>query len=74
MGLYDYLFSHSNKDIRISLIIAFNTLLYILVSSLFTIIKVVDILYIFSLLIDDIQDSSILRRGVPIIYNIFGVV
>jgi geranylgeranyl diphosphate synthase type 3 len=73
MGPYDYLFSHSNKDIRISLIIAFNTLLYVSASSLFTIIKVVDILYTSSLLIDNIQDSSILRRGVSIVYNIFGV-
>jgi geranylgeranyl diphosphate synthase type 3 len=74
MGLYDYLFSHSSKNIRISLITAFNTLLYISASSLFTIIKVVNILYISSLLIDNIQDSSILRRGVSVVYNIFGVV
>jgi geranylgeranyl diphosphate synthase type 3 len=73
MGPYDYLFSYSNKDIRISLITAFNTLLYISASSLFTIIKVVDILYTSLLLIDNIQNSSILRRGVSIIYNIFGV-
>jgi geranylgeranyl diphosphate synthase type 3 len=73
MGPYDYLFSHPGKDIRTSLITAFNTLLHVPASSLSTITKVVGMLHTSSLLIDDVQDSSILRRGVPVAHSIFGV-
>ena len=72
MGPYDYLFSHPGKDIRSALIKAFDSLLHVPVASLSTITKVVGMLHTSSLLIDDVQDSSTLRRGVPVAHNIFG--
>ena len=73
MGPYEYLFSHPGKDIRASLINAFDSILHVPTESLSVITKVVGMLHTSSLLIDDIQDSSILRRGVPVAHNIFGV-
>src|SRR5208282_5061868 len=72
MGPYDYLFSHPGKDIRSSLIAAFNSLLHVPAGSLSTITSVVGMLHTSSLLIDDVQDSSTLRRGVPVAHSIFG--
>jgi geranylgeranyl diphosphate synthase, type III len=72
MGPYDYLFSHPGKDIRSALIQAFNSFLHVPESSLEVIRKVVGMLHTSSLLIDDVQDSSILRRGVPVAHSIFG--
>jgi len=72
MGPYDYLFAHPGKDIRSALVKAFDTLLRVPESSLSTITKVVGMLHTSSLLIDDVQDSSTLRRGVPVAHNIFG--
>lgn len=72
MGPYDYLYSHPGKDIRAALIEAFNVFLKVPPASLKTITKVVGMLHTSSLLIDDVQDNSILRRGVPVAHNIFG--
>jgi len=73
MGPYDYLFGHPGKDIRSALIAAFDSILRVPADSLSTITKVVGMLHTSSLLIDDVQDSSILRRGVPVAHSIFGV-
>ena len=73
MGPYDYLFSNPGKDIRSALIAAFDSLLHVPAGSLSTITKVVGMLHTSSLLIDDVQDSSILRRGIPVAHSIFGV-
>jgi geranylgeranyl diphosphate synthase, type III len=72
MGPYDYLFSHPGKDIRSDLIKAFNKFLDVPESSLDVVRKVVGMLHTSSLLIDDVQDFSMLRRGVPVAHNIFG--
>lgn len=72
LGPYDYLFAHPGKDIRSALIEAFNKFLKVPETSLNVIKKVVGMLHTSSLLIDDVQDSSILRRGVPVAHNIFG--
>jgi geranylgeranyl diphosphate synthase, type III len=72
LGPYDYLFSHPGKDIRSSLITAFDALLHVPPASLATITSVVGMLHTSSLLIDDVQDSSTLRRGVPVAHSIFG--
>lgn len=72
MGPYDYLFSHPGKDIRSALIKAFNAFLHVPPRSLEIITKVVGMLHTSSLLIDDVQDGSTLRRGVPVAHNIFG--
>jgi geranylgeranyl diphosphate synthase type 3 len=73
LGPYEYLFSHPGKDIRTALITAFNSFLHVPEASLAIITKVTGMLHTSSLLIDDVQDSSILRRGIPVAHNIFGV-
>jgi geranylgeranyl diphosphate synthase, type III len=72
LGPYDYLFAHPGKDIRSALIEAFDKFLHVPEASLNVIKKVVGMLHTSSLLIDDVQDSSTLRRGVPVAHNIFG--
>ena len=72
LGPYDYLFAHPGKDIRTGLIKAFNAWLHVPPKSLDIITKVVGMLHTSSLLIDDVQDSSVLRRGLPVAHNIFG--
>ncbi|ETI24027.1 hypothetical protein G647_03396 [Cladophialophora carrionii CBS 160.54] len=72
MGPYDYLFAHPGKDIRSGLIKAFNAWLHVPPKSLDIITKVVGMLHTSSLLIDDVQDNSVLRRGIPVAHNIFG--
>ncbi|KAK5164005.1 hypothetical protein LTR04_002105 [Oleoguttula sp. CCFEE 6159] len=72
-GPYDYMFNHPGKDIRAQLISAFNAWLQVPKESLAIITKVVGMLHTSSLLIDDVEDSSLLRRGVPVAHSIFGV-
>ncbi|RMZ76443.1 hypothetical protein DV737_g4823, partial [Chaetothyriales sp. CBS 132003] len=72
LGPYDYLEDHPGKDIRSALIRAFNDFLKVPAASLAVITKVVGMLHTASLLIDDVQDNSTLRRGVPVAHNIFG--
>ncbi|KAI1121482.1 geranylgeranyl diphosphate synthase [Nemania abortiva] len=69
----DYLLETPGKDIRGSLINAFNEFLCIPQEKIAVIKKIIDLLHTASLLIDDIQDSSKLRRGVPVAHSIFGV-
>ena len=71
-GPFDYLESHPGKDIRSALITAFNNWLQVPSSSLRIITGVVTMLHTASLLIDDVEDSSQLRRGVPVAHSIFG--
>ncbi|KAL2220946.1 geranylgeranyl pyrophosphate synthetase [Thermoascus aurantiacus ATCC 26904] len=72
MGPYDYMLQHPGKDIRRQFITAFNAWLKVPEESLAIITKVVVMLHTASLLIDDVEDSSVLRRGVPVAHNIFG--
>ncbi|ETN43903.1 uncharacterized protein HMPREF1541_11034 [Cyphellophora europaea CBS 101466] len=72
LGPYDYLSAHPGKDIRSALINAFDQFLRVPPMSLAIITKVVGMLHTSSLLIDDVQDSSQLRRGIPVAHNIFG--
>ncbi|KAH0537314.1 geranylgeranyl diphosphate synthase 1 [Glutinoglossum americanum] len=71
-GPFDYLFEHPGKDIRSQLITAFNAWLKVPEESLKVITKVVGMLHTASLLVDDVEDSSLLRRGIPVAHNIFG--
>lgn len=71
-GPFDYLESHPGKDIRTQLITAFNKWLEVPSSSLRIITGVVTMLHTSSLLIDDVEDSAQLRRGVPVAHQIFG--
>lgn len=71
-GPYEYLFAHPGKDIRAQLIAAFNDWLEVPPASLEIITKVVGMLHTASLLVDDVEDSSFLRRGLPVAHSIFG--
>lgn len=72
LGPFDYMVGHPGKDIRSQCIAAFNAWLMVPEQSLSIITKVVGMLHTASLLIDDVEDSSVLRRGVPVAHNIFG--
>nr|AFO69286.1 geranylgeranyl diphosphate synthase [Periglandula ipomoeae] len=69
----DYLRASPGKDIRSGLTDAFNQFLCVPEEKVLVIKRIVDLLHNASLLIDDIQDSSKLRRGVPVAHNIFGI-
>lgn len=71
-GPYEYLFQQPGKDIRAQLIAAFNEWLEVPADSLAIITKVVGMLHTASLLVDDVEDSSVLRRGLPVAHSIFG--
>ncbi|KAI5854006.1 isoprenoid synthase domain-containing protein [Tricharina praecox] len=73
LGPYDYLISYPGKDIRKQLIAAFNVWLQVPEDVLEVIGNVVGMLHTASLLVDDVEDNSILRRGVPVAHSIFGV-
>ncbi|RCI07498.1 hypothetical protein L249_4539 [Ophiocordyceps polyrhachis-furcata BCC 54312] len=70
---FDYTASHPGKDFRSQLIAAFDAWLQVPPLSLAVITKVIGMLHESSLLIDDVQDSSALRRGFPVANRIFGV-
>lgn len=72
VGPYEYLIAHPGKDIRSQLISAFNEWLEVPPESLEVITKVVAMLHTASLLVDDVEDSSVLRRGLPVAHSIFG--
>ncbi|KAI1434329.1 terpenoid synthase [Xylaria sp. CBS 124048] len=72
VGPYEYLLALPGKDIRTRLINAFNVWLNVPKETLETIANVVAMLHTASLLIDDVEDSSLLRRGQPVAHNIFG--
>ncbi|PMD44932.1 geranylgeranyl pyrophosphate synthase-like protein [Hyaloscypha variabilis F] len=72
VGPYEYLFAQPGKDIRSQLIAAFNEWLEVPTESLEVITKVVGMLHTASLLVDDVEDSSLLRRGLPVAHSIFG--
>ncbi|KAF6842699.1 Geranylgeranyl pyrophosphate synthase 1 [Colletotrichum musicola] len=69
----DYLLDLPGKDVRSKLMSAFNKWLQIPQEKLEVIKKIVMLLHNASLLLDDIQDSSTLRRGLPVSHSIFGV-
>jgi geranylgeranyl diphosphate synthase type 3 len=73
LGPYDYLWGHPGKDIRSQCIAAFNQWLQVPPERLDTITRVVGMLHTASLLVDDVEDSSVLRRGIPVANSIFGV-
>ncbi|OQD79320.1 hypothetical protein PENANT_c054G09476 [Penicillium antarcticum] len=72
-GPLNYLLSLPGKDIRGKMIDALNEWFRIPADKLSTIKEIIVILHTASLLIDDIQDSSQLRRGNPVAHSIFGV-
>uniref|UniRef100_A0A1B0AY66 Geranylgeranyl pyrophosphate synthase n=4 Tax=Glossina TaxID=7393 RepID=A0A1B0AY66_9MUSC len=70
---FTYIQQIPGKQIRSQLALAFNHWLNIPVEKLHQIVEIVQMLHNSSLLIDDIEDKSILRRGVPVAHSIYGV-
>lgn len=70
---FRYIASVPGKDIRGKLIDAFQLWLDIPADKVSTIKQIVGELHNASLLIDDIEDNSQLRRGIPVAHSIFGV-
>ncbi|PVH96876.1 terpenoid synthase [Periconia macrospinosa] len=73
LGPYGYLITHSGKGMRTTLIKGINEWLQVPQQSLDIIVEVVEMLHTASLLVDDVEDSSLMRRGVPVAHSIFGV-
>ncbi|KAF3385516.1 Phyllocladan-16-alpha-ol synthase [Penicillium rolfsii] len=73
LGPFDYLDSLPGKNMRSKFIQAFNTWLQVPQKHLEVVGKVITMLHNASLLVDDIEDSSVLRRGQPVAHSIFGV-
>lgn len=70
---YDYTASNSGKELRTFIINAFNAWFELAPERLRVICDVVRLLHTSSLLIDDIQDNSLLRRGEPVAHSIYGM-
>lgn len=73
LGPYDYITSEPGKEFRTQLLSAFNAWLKVSPESLLCIVNVIRMLHNASLLVDDIQDNSTLRRGRPVAHSVFGV-
>lgn len=70
---YKYLLQLPGKQVRTKLAQAFNHWLKVPDDKLQVIIGVTEMLHNASLLIDDIEDSSKLRRGFPVAHSIYGI-
>jgi geranylgeranyl diphosphate synthase type 3 len=70
---YTYLKSKSGKEVRAQLIAAFNLWLEVPHEKLVIIERIVSMLHNASLLVDDVEDNSTLRRGHPVAHKIYGV-
>jgi geranylgeranyl diphosphate synthase type 3 len=70
---YTYITSTPGKEIRGAMIEAFNIWLNVPEDKLKIIARVVSMLHSASLLIDDIEDDSQLRRGQPVAHKIYGI-
>ncbi|KAE8269322.1 hypothetical protein A4X09_0g3022 [Tilletia walkeri] len=73
MEPYDYLSAHPGKEVRTRLIEAFNVWLQVPAHKLEAISRVVSMLHTASLLMDDVEDNSDLRRGIPVAHKIYGI-
>ncbi|KAI8819363.1 geranylgeranyl pyrophosphate synthase [Fimicolochytrium jonesii] len=68
-----YLTSNPGKEIRTKLLEAFGEWLQVPATKLQVIKETVEMLHSASLLIDDVEDDSMLRRGNPVAHKIYGV-
>ena len=72
---YEYLEANPGKDFRSKMILAFDLWIKVPSSEDREMIKrIVSMLHTASLLVDDVEDGSELRRGAPVAHKIFGVV
>ncbi|KAK1118956.1 Geranylgeranyl pyrophosphate synthase, variant 2 [Melipona bicolor] len=70
---FSYILQVPGKQIRNKLTHAFNYWLKVPEDKLHAVGDVIQLLHTSSLLIDDIQDNSVLRRGIPVAHNIYGM-
>ncbi|KAG2186267.1 hypothetical protein INT43_002705 [Umbelopsis isabellina] len=70
---FRYLCEHPGKDIRTQLIEAFDYYMHVPADELRTIKRITEMLHNASLLVDDVEDDSDLRRGVPVAHKIYGI-
>ncbi|GAA5886644.1 hypothetical protein JCM16303_001396 [Sporobolomyces ruberrimus] len=70
---YTYLASIPGKEVRSALIASFNEWMKCSDQDLEVVKKVVGMLHTASLLMDDVEDDSHLRRGMPVAHKIYGV-
>ncbi|BFZ18010.1 hypothetical protein BsWGS_21049 [Bradybaena similaris] len=70
---YRYICQIPGKQIRTKLSSAFNYWLQIPEDKMKIVSEVIQMLHNASLIIDDIEDNSKLRRGIPVTHSIFGV-
>ncbi|KAH6910214.1 farnesyltranstransferase [Coprinopsis sp. MPI-PUGE-AT-0042] len=70
---YTFTTSNPGKEIRGKLIEAFNLWLNVPADRLKVIAKIVNMLHAASLMVDDIEDDSQLRRGNPVAHKIYGI-
>ncbi|KAJ6504246.1 isoprenoid synthase domain-containing protein [Mycena vitilis] len=70
---FTYITSQPGKDIRTKLMAAFNVWINVPEDKLRMIAKVVSMLHNASLMVDDIEDDSQLRRGAPVAHKIYGI-
>ncbi|KAG0305864.1 geranylgeranyl pyrophosphate synthetase [Dissophora globulifera] len=71
--LEPYTSSRPEKEMRTELIESFNVWLQVPAEELAIITKVIKMLHTAILLVDDIEDGSVLRRGEPAAHKIFGI-
>lgn len=72
-GPLNYLLQHPGKGVRSQVLEGFNTWMGVPASSLQIITNSIQMLHTASLLVDDIEDDSVLRRGLPVAHSIYGV-
>nr|XP_018264208.1 geranylgeranyl diphosphate synthase, type III [Kwoniella dejecticola CBS 10117]OBR86366.1 geranylgeranyl diphosphate synthase, type III [Kwoniella dejecticola CBS 10117] len=70
---YTYISANPGKEFRGKLIDAFNLWLKVPEDSLKVVTRIVRMLHNASLLMDDVEDNSELRRGLPVAHTIYGV-
>lgn len=70
---FDYIQGVPGKDVRGALIDCFQEWLQIPIEKITEIKSIIASLHNASLLVDDIEDNSKLRRGVPVAHSIYGV-
>ncbi|XP_037084153.1 geranylgeranyl pyrophosphate synthase-like [Pollicipes pollicipes] len=70
---FQYICQMPGKQIRTKLAQSFNYWMNIAPDKLAEIEQIVEMLHNASLLIDDIEDRSILRRGIPVAHSIYGM-
>ncbi|KAG2039581.1 terpenoid synthase [Suillus americanus] len=70
---YTYITANPGKKVSDKLIEGFNLWLNVPKDKLAVIIRVASLLHNASLLVDDIEDDSQLRRGIPVAHKIYGI-